>query len=233
MRRFLCLSLDSSNSALPLDSFSSRTRSFTTSCVKMCGCGVEDLPREMYGSVDAGDSGEHEVDSPSSSSSESIVNSFGGSGAEILSEVRERKFFRRFGSENSFAVRNWTESRWYIGINYCPLLFLRDASRNRWQHTAVAGSCVITWLPPNHRNSKRLRMCFAIQLLRKICCIFTAAYVWGPGFVLIADLPSEIQMIRLFHYRRDGLSLPCRRHFTANVTKVICTINTVTSLILD
>jgi hypothetical protein len=32
-------------------------------------------------------------------------------------------------------------------------------------------------------------------------------------------------MIRLFHYRSDGLSLPCKRHFTANATKVICTIN--------
>ena len=49
----------------------------------------------------------------------------------------------------------------------------------------------------------------------------------GPGFGLIADLASEIQMIRLFHYRGGGLSLPCKRHFTANVTKVICTTNTV------
>jgi hypothetical protein len=31
-------------------------------------------------------------------------------------------------------------------------------------------------------------------------------------------------MIRLFHDGGDGLSLPCKRHFTANVTKVICTI---------
>jgi len=27
-------------------------------------------------------------------------------------------------------------------------------------------------------------------------------------------------MIRLFLYRGDGLSLPCKRHFTANVTKL-------------
>jgi len=43
-----------------------------------------------------------------------------------------------------------------------------------------------------------------------------AAYVWGPGFVLVADLASEIQMIRLFHYRGDDLPFPCKRHFTAN-----------------
>ena len=100
--------------------------------------------------------------------------------------------------------------------------------RNRWHHTEVAVSCMFTWLPPNHRNSKRYRMSFAIQLLRKICCAFTAAYVRGPGFVLDADLASEIKMIRLFHYRGDSLSLPCKRHVTANVTKIICTINTVT-----
>jgi len=47
----------------------------------------------------------------------------------------------------------------------------------------------------------------------------------GSGFGLVADLASEIQMIRLFHYRGGGLSLPCKRHFIA---KVICTINTVT-----
>jgi len=35
---------------------------------------------------------------------------------------------------------------------------------------------------------------------------------------LVADLASEIQIIRLFHYRGDGISLPCKRHFTANVT---------------
>ena len=70
-------------------------------------------------------------------------------------------------------------------------------------------------------------MSFAIQPLRKICCTFTAAYVWGPGFVLVADLASKIQMIRLFHYHGDGLSLPCKRHFTTNVTKVICTIDKV------
>jgi hypothetical protein len=27
-------------------------------------------------------------------------------------------------------------------------------------------------------------------------------------------------MIRLFHYRGDGLSLPCKRHFTTNVTNL-------------
>ena len=51
----------------------------------MCGCSAEDLPRETCGSVDAGGSGEPEVNSPSSSSSESIVNSFVGSGMEIPS----------------------------------------------------------------------------------------------------------------------------------------------------
>ena len=51
----------------------------------MCGCGTEDLLWETCGSVDAGGSGEPEVDLPSSSSSESTVNSFGGSGTEISS----------------------------------------------------------------------------------------------------------------------------------------------------
>jgi len=172
----------------------------------MCGCGAEDLQWETCGSVDAGGSGEPEVDSPSSSSSESMVNSFGCSGTE-----------------------NWTESRWYIRIHYCPLHFLRGASRNRQRHSEIAVSCVFTWLPPNHRNSKRHRVYFAIQPLRKICYAFTTTYVRGPGFVLIADLASEIQMIRLFlHYRGNGRSLPCKRHFTANVTKVTCIINTVT-----
>ena len=70
-------------------------------------------------------------------------------------------------------------------------------------------------------------MSFAVQPLRKVCCTFTAAYVRGPGFILVADLASEIQMIRIFLSRGDDLSLPCKRHFTENVTKVICTINTV------
>jgi len=83
-----CLSLYPSNSALLLDSSRSRTRSFSSSCVRMCGCGVEDLPWETCGSVDAGGSGEPEFDSPSSSSSESMVNSFGGSGTEIPSPYR-------------------------------------------------------------------------------------------------------------------------------------------------
>jgi hypothetical protein len=87
---------------------------------------------------------------------------------------------------------------------------------------------VITWLLPNYRNSKRHHMSFAIQPLRKICWTFTAAYVRGPGFVLVADLASEIQMICLFHYHGDCLSLPCKCHFTTNVTKIMCTINTVT-----
>jgi hypothetical protein len=78
-------------------------------------------------------------------------------------------------------------------------------------------------------------MSLAIQPLRKICCTFTSAYVPGPGFVLVADLAFEIQMTRLFHYRGGGLSLHCERQFTANVTKVICTINTINdeSLMLD
>ena len=37
---------------------------------------------------------------------------------------------------------------------------------------------------------------------------------------MVADLASEIQMIRLFHYRGDGLSLPRKCHLTANVTKL-------------
>jgi len=54
----------------------------------MCGCGAQDLPWETCGSVDAGGSGEPEVDSPSSSSSESMVKYFGGSGTEIPSPYR-------------------------------------------------------------------------------------------------------------------------------------------------
>ena len=79
------LSLDPSKSALLLDSSRLRTRSFSSSCVRMYGCGAEDPPWETCGSADAGGSGEPEVDSPSSSSSESMVNSFGGSGTEIPS----------------------------------------------------------------------------------------------------------------------------------------------------
>jgi hypothetical protein len=85
-RRFRCLTLDSSNSGLLLNSSRSRTREFSSSCVKMCGCGAENLPWETCGSVDAGGLGEPEVDLPSSSSSESMVN---------FSEIRERKFLRR------------------------------------------------------------------------------------------------------------------------------------------
>ena len=51
----------------------------------MCHCGIEALPWETGGSVDVGGSGELEVDSLSSSSSESMVNSFGRSGIEIPS----------------------------------------------------------------------------------------------------------------------------------------------------
>jgi hypothetical protein len=47
-------------------------------------------------------------------------------------------------------------------------------------------------------------MSFAFQPLRKIFCTFKAAYVRDSGFVLVADLASEKQMIRLFHYRGDG-----------------------------
>jgi hypothetical protein len=138
--------------------------------------------------------------------------------AFILVVWIDGKFIRSFGNGNSFAVRNWTESGWYIRIHYCPLF-------SSWS-TEVVVSCVISWLPPNHRNSKRHRVSFVIQPLRKICCTFTAAYVWGPGFILVADLASEIKMIRFFHYCNYGLSLSCKCHFTANVTKVICTINT-------
>ena len=166
----------------------------------MCGCGAEDLPWETCGSVDAGGSGEPEVDSLSSSSSE---------------------FFRRFGNGNFFALRNWREYRWYIRIHYCPLLFLRNASRKRWRHSELAVSCVVTWLPPNHRDSKRHRMSFAIQPLRKICCTFTAANVRSPGFILVADLSSEVQMIRFFTIAVMVLSFPSERCFTANETKVI------------
>ena len=83
-RRFHCLSLDPSNCALLLDSSRSRTRSFSSSCMRVCGCGAEDLPWETCGSVDTGGP-EPEVGSPSSSSSESMVNSFGDSGTEIPS----------------------------------------------------------------------------------------------------------------------------------------------------
>ena len=135
---------------------------------------------------------------------------------------------RRFGNGSSSAVRNWSESRRYIRIRYCPLLFLREASRNRRHQAEVTVSCVITWLPPNHRNSKRHRTSSAIQPQRKICSACNAAYLREPGFVLIADLASEIQMIHLFQCRAYGLSLTCKSHFIANVTKDICIIITVT-----
>jgi len=117
-------------------------------------------------------------------------------------------------------VRNWSESRWYIRILYCPLLFLRDSSRNRWHHTEVAVSCAITWLPPNHRNSKRHLMFFAIQPLGKIFCTFTAAYVRGPMNCLGRRSCVRITNDRPFSLSRWWPSLPCKRHFTANVTKL-------------
>ena len=42
----------------------------------------------------------------------------------------------------------------------------------------------------------------------------------GTGFVLVADLSSEIQILGPFHYCGDGFSLPCKCHFTAIVTKI-------------
>ena len=57
----------------------------------MCGCGAQDLPWETCGLVDAGGSGEPEFDSPSSSSSESMINSFGSSGTEIPSPYGNRR----------------------------------------------------------------------------------------------------------------------------------------------
>jgi hypothetical protein len=76
------------------------------------------------------------------------------------------------------------------------------------------------WLPPNNRNSKTASHDFAIQSMRKICCTFTAEYMRGSVFFLVAGISSEIQMICLFHYRGNGLSLLCKRHLTANVTNL-------------
>jgi len=122
-RRFHCLSLDPSHSALFLDSSRSRIR-----------------PWETWFSRNR------------------RLRRTRGQLAFVLVVWIDGKFFGRFGNGNSFAVRNWAERKWYIRIHYCPLLFLRDASRNRCHHTEVAVSCVITWLPPNHRNSKWHRM---------------------------------------------------------------------------
>ena len=47
--------------------------------------------------------------------------------------------------------------------------------------------------------------------------------MWGPGFILVADLASEIQTIRLLHYRGGGLSLPCKCRFTANALSALLT----------
>ena len=134
----LFLSLDPSNSALLLDSTRSQTRSFSSSCVRMW------LWRRRH-------RGRRVV------SRRWWLRRPRGWLAFLLVWI-DVKFFRSFGNGNSFAVQNWTESRRYIRIHYCPLLFLRDDSRNRWYHTEVSVSCVITWPPPNHRNSKRHRM---------------------------------------------------------------------------
>jgi len=56
-------------------------------------------------------------------------------------------------------------------------------------------------------------MPFAIQPLRSICCTLTAAYVRGPRFVLVADLATETQIIRLSRYRGDDLSSPCKQSY--------------------
>ena len=61
-------------------------------------------------------------------------------------------------------------------------------------------------------------MPFAVQPLLKICRTLTAAYVRGPGIVLVADLFSEIQTIS--EYRCDGLPLSRERQLIANVTKL-------------
>jgi hypothetical protein len=211
LETFHCLILDPSNSALFLDSSRSRTRSFVL-------CENVWLWRRRPTVGDAWFSRRRRLRKTQ------------GRLSFVLVVWIDGRFFRRFGNGNSFTVRNWTESGWYIRIYeyYCPLLLLRDASTNRWHHTEVAVSCMITWLPPNHRKSKWHRMHFAMQSLRNICCTFTAAYVRGLRIVVVVGLASQIQMISLFHYRGDGLTLPCKRHFTANITKVICIINTFT-----
>lgn len=65
-RRFHCWSLDPSNSALFLDKSKSRTRSFSSSCVILCG--VDDAPQWKSGSLHADGPGEEHVGSPLSSS---------------------------------------------------------------------------------------------------------------------------------------------------------------------
>jgi hypothetical protein len=47
--------------------------------------------------------------------------------------------------------------------------------------------------------------------------------VRDPGFVLVANLAFDNTNDTPFHYLGDGLSLPCKRHFTANVTQALLT----------
>jgi hypothetical protein len=86
---------------------------------------------------------------------------------------------------------------------------------------------VITLLPQNHRNNKRHRMFLPFSHRQKLLHIYgrTCAEPWNclgrrSGIPNPNDTP--------FPLSRWWPFLPCKRHFTANATKAICTVNTVT-----
>jgi len=168
----------------------------------MCGCGAEDLPWETRGSVDAGYSGEPEVDSPSSSY-ESMVNSFGGSGTEIPSPCGTG---RRAGGIFGYTI-----------VHFSSRCLQKQVAPYR------SSSQLCAYLGPSKPQQTTSHV-FCHSATAKDLLHVYGSICARPRICLA----SEIQMIRLFHYRGDGLSLPCERHFIANVTKVTCTVNTVT-----
>jgi hypothetical protein len=118
--------------------------------------------------------------------------------SSLSSLSREKLSVGGFWNRQTFTVRHWTKSRWYIWVLHCPIFLLGNPFMDRRHHTEVAVCEVICRLPSYHGHCKWHGTCFGIQPSVELWWTGCAAHVQSPALVLIACFTTKVQEVGSF-----------------------------------
>jgi len=94
----------------------------------------------------------------------------------------------------TFTVRHWTNSRWYIWVLQCQLFLLSNHFLNRGHHTEITICDVICQLPPYHWHCKWYGTSFVIHPSIDLWWKGHEAHVQSPALVLVYFI-SKVQEV--------------------------------------
>jgi len=133
---------------------------------------------------------------------------------------------RWYWNRELFSVGYWSKSRRNIRI-IDSNLFLCNSVRKWRDYTKIAIFQMVRWFPPYHGQAKRHWTSFVIKPFTQNFITRDIKYMKSPFFAFVCGFATEVAFISFLHPRCYWAFSCWKRKFSANITKFLWVVYTV------